>query len=206
MVAACSRRAGRRAAGGSPSSRRLRDQLRSTMSASRSRRITPGDTRDAFCLPASVKRPRQAADKGEASVEQQHDPTRIPVRARWRRTSRLRASADFQRARRRGRTVQGQWLTVTYARAEAVAEGDEPPARIGFSVSRRVGGAVVRNRVKRRLREIMRKRLSHVAPGWDIVITARASAAEAEYPALEEDVRELFSRARLWRTEERGTA
>jgi len=46
----------------------------------------------------------------------------------------------------------------------------------------------------------------HVAPGWDIVITARASAAEAEYGALEEDLRETFSRARLWRTEERGTA
>jgi ribonuclease P protein component len=85
-------------------------------------------------------------------------------------------------------------------------EGDEPPTRIGFSVSRRVGGAVVRNRVKRRLREIVRKRLSHVAPGWDIVITARASAAEAEYGALEEDLREIFSRVRLWRTEERGTA
>jgi ribonuclease P protein component len=95
---------------------------------------------------------------------------------------------------------------VGYARAEAVADGDEPPTRIGFSVSRRVGGAVVRNQVKRRLREIVRKRLSHVAPGWDIVITARASAAEAEYGALEEDLRETFSRARLWQTEERGTA
>jgi ribonuclease P protein component len=97
-------------------------------------------------------------------------------------------------------------LIVGYARAEAIVEGAEAPARIGFSVSRRVGGAVVRNQVKRRLREIVRKRLSHVAPGWDIVITARASAAEAEYGALEEDMREIFSRARLWRTEERGTA
>jgi len=97
-------------------------------------------------------------------------------------------------------------LIVGYARAEVAADGGEPPTRIGFSVNRRVGGAVVRNQVKRRLREIARKRLSHVAPGWDIVITARASAAEAEYGALEEDLRETFSRVRLWRTEERGTA
>jgi ribonuclease P protein component len=95
---------------------------------------------------------------------------------------------------------------VSYTRTETIVDGEEPPARIGFSVSRRVGNAVVRNRVKRRLREIVRKRLSHVAPGWDIVITARATAAEAEYGALEEDVRETFTRARLWRTEERGTA
>ncbi len=143
-------------------------------------------------------------------MEQQDESTRIsavkPERARWRRTSRLRANSDFQRVRRRGRSTHGRWLIVGYARADVVTDGAEPPARIGFSVSRRVGGAVVRNRVKRRLREIMRKRLSHVAPGWDIVITARASAAEAEYSALEEDVRETFSRARLWRTEERGTA
>ncbi|HEX3269340.1 MAG TPA: ribonuclease P protein component [Ktedonobacterales bacterium] len=143
-------------------------------------------------------------------MEQQDQSTRIPPgeaqRARWRRTNRLRASSDFQRVRRRGRSAHGQFLIVGYARAEAVADGAEPPARIGFSVSRRVGGAVTRNLVKRRLREIVRKRLSHVAPGWDIVITARASAAEAEYGALEEDLRETFSRARLWRTEERGTA
>jgi ribonuclease P protein component len=142
-------------------------------------------------------------------VEQQDQSTRIPAekpeRARWRRTSRLRASSDFQRVRRRGRSTHGRLLIVGYARAETVTDGAEPSARIGFSVSRRVGGAVVRNRVKRRLREIMRKRLSHVAPGWDIVITARASAAKVEYSALEEDVRETFARARLWRTEERGT-
>jgi ribonuclease P protein component len=143
-------------------------------------------------------------------VEQQDQSSRIsagePQQARWRRVNRLRANGDFQRVRRRGRTAHGRFLIVGYARAEAIVEGDEPPTRIGFSVSRRVGGAVVRNRVKRRLREIVRKRLSHVALGWDIVITARTSAAEAEYGALEEDLRETFSRARLWRTEERGTA
>jgi ribonuclease P protein component len=89
---------------------------------------------------------------------------------------------------------------------DSAAEGDELATRIGFSVSRRVGGAVVRNRVKRRLREIARNHLSHVAPGWDIVITARASAAEAEYRALAEDARETFSRAKLWQTAEQGTA
>jgi ribonuclease P protein component len=143
-------------------------------------------------------------------VEQQDQSTRIsaekPEQARWCRTNRLRTANDFQRVRRRGRTAHGRLLTIAYAFAEAAAQGEKPPTRIGFSVSRRVGGAVTRNRVKRRLREIVRKRLSHVAPGCDIVITARASAAEAEYGALEVDVRETFSRARLWRTEERGTA
>jgi ribonuclease P protein component len=153
---------------------------------------------------------RRTGQQGAASVEQQDQSTRIPAekpkRARWRRAYRLRASSDFQRVRRRGRTANGRWFIIAYAPAEGTTGGEAPPTRIGFSVSRRVGGAVTRNRIKRRLREITRKRLSHVAPGWDIVITARASAAEAEYGALEEDVRETFSRARLWRTEERGTA
>src|SRR5690348_2236868 len=129
-------------------------------------------------------------DEGAAFVEQQDPSTRISAgearRARWRRTNRLRANGDFQRVRRRGRTAHGRWLTVAFAPAETVAEGEKPATRIGFSVSRRVGGAVVRNRVKRRLREIARNHLSHVASGWDIVITARASAAEAEYHALAE--------------------
>jgi ribonuclease P protein component len=143
--------------------------------------------------------------KGAQSVEQQDPSTRILDRERWRGANRLRASADFQRVRR-GRTVNGQRLSLAFAHAVQAADGGEIPTRVGFSVSKRVGRAVTRNRVKRRLREIVRKRLSHVAPGWDIVITARASAAEAEYRTLEEDVRDLLVRAQLWRAGERGMA
>ncbi len=68
-------------------------------------------------------------------------------------------------------------------------------SRYGFSVSRRVGKAVVRNRVKRLLREILR--LTSLQPGWDIVFIARPLAAGANYTRLEKLVKVLLSRAGL---------
>jgi ribonuclease P protein component len=57
---------------------------------------------------------------------------------------------------------------------------DEPLSKIGFIVSKKVGGAVTRNLVKRRLREMFRTQL-HKPQGMDIVVIARAQAAEAEF-------------------------
>jgi ribonuclease P protein component len=94
-----------------------------------------------------------------------------------------------------GRRVSGALLLLGYAaRSELDSSG---PTRIGFSVSRRVGGAVVRNRVKRRLREVMRRKLVRIASGYDLVITARPGAAVAGMEMLEQDVAALLARARL---------
>jgi ribonuclease P protein component len=75
-------------------------------------------------------------------------------------------------------------------------------SRCGFVVSRRVGKAVVRNRVKRRLREIVRQ--TSVRPGWDIILIARAGAAVAGFRDLNQSVRELFIRAGLLTGENEG--
>jgi len=68
-------------------------------------------------------------------------------------------------------------------------------SRYGFSVSKRVGKAVIRNRVKRRLREIMR--LMPLLPGWDIMFIVRPPAATAGYAELKGAVADLLSKARL---------
>lgn len=68
-------------------------------------------------------------------------------------------------------------------------------SRYGFSVGRRVGKAVVRNRVKRLFREILRQ--TPLQSGWDIMFIARPRVASASYVNLERAVRELLFRARL---------
>jgi len=138
------------------------------------------------------------------SVEQQERTERIPERERFQRISRLRSSLDFARVRR-GRRVNGTFLALAYLKREA--EAADAPSRVGFSVGKRVGNAVVRNRVKRRLRESVRRKLVGVASGWDLIITARAGAAEANYAALDAELYELLTRTRLWRPEaQRGRA
>ena len=68
-------------------------------------------------------------------------------------------------------------------------------SRYGFSVSKRVGKAVVRNRVKRLLREILR--VTQLQPGWDIIFIARPAATSADYATLEKSVEHLLSQAGL---------
>lgn len=68
-------------------------------------------------------------------------------------------------------------------------------SRYGFSVSQRVGKAVTRNKVKRRLRQILR--VMPFKSGWDIIFIARPAVAQADYTSLQRRVIELLSRARL---------
>lgn len=71
-------------------------------------------------------------------------------------------------------------------------------SRYGISVSKRVGKAVVRNRVKRLLREILR--VAPLRPGWDIVFIARPAAASGDYAGLKQAVEGLLTRAHLLET------
>ncbi len=118
---------------------------------------------------------------------------------RFRRESRLRSSLDFARVRRRGTRQQGRWLMLAYLRRADMPDAATLPSRFGLSVSKRVGSAVQRNRVKRCLREAIRRRLWKTLPGWDMIVTARPEAASAEYTDLADEMQELLTRARLLR-------
>ena len=87
--------------------------------------------------------------------------------------SRLSRSAEFDRVFRHGRSPAGRDL-VLYV----FPRGGDEPARLGLSVSRKVGGAVERNRVKRLLREAFAQEVHRLAPGTDLVVVARHGASE----------------------------
>ena len=73
-----------------------------------------------------------------------------------------------------------------------------PVSRFGFSVSKRIGNAVVRNRVRRRVGEVIRLRLHAIAQGWDVVFIARNPIAQATYDQIEQACVRLLTRANLW--------
>jgi ribonuclease P protein component len=86
---------------------------------------------------------------------------------------RLSRSADFERVYRQGRSHANRWI-VLYA----FPRGPEGEARLGLSVSRKVGGAVDRNRVKRLLREAFSQRAGELVDGQDVVLVARPELKE----------------------------
>jgi len=102
------------------------------------------------------------------------------------REQRLRRRKDFAAAYRRGRAYGNQLLVIR------VLSNGSGVTRFGFVAGKVVGGAVVRNRVKRRLREAARR--IEVEPGFDIVIGARKPAAEATYVKLRQSLLALMRR------------
>lgn len=107
---------------------------------------------------------------------------------------RMRLSRDFDTAVRRGRRAGRRTLVVHAAIAEAPTD-DVAPARVGLVVSRAVGPAVVRNRVKRRLRALMRPRVAELPPGALVVLRANPAAGSASAAELSDDLDEALRRA-----------
>ena len=110
----------------------------------------------------------------------------------------VREDRRFREIRQRGRSVANDLLVVS-----ALAN-DLPYSRFGFAVSSRIGNAVVRNRIKRRLREIIRLRMATIRPGCDIILIARKPIRSAEYHQLETACARLLRRAQLLLDEEQA--
>jgi ribonuclease P protein component len=112
------------------------------------------------------------------------------------RRYRVREDRRFREIRQRGRSFSNDVLVL------CALANDLPYSRFGFSVSSRIGNAVVRNRIKRRLREIIRLRVAWIRPGCDIILIARKPIRSAEYHQLETACARLLRRAQLLLDEE----
>lgn len=109
---------------------------------------------------------------------------------------RLKKNADIQELRRAGRSWSNHELVLI------VRANDKPVSRFAFSVSRRIGHAVTRNRIKRLMRESIRRSLPHIQAGRDVLLIARAPARTASYTEIDSAVMQLLRQAQLW---ENGT-
>ena len=103
----------------------------------------------------------------------------------------LRKRAEFVQVQNKGKRHRGRSLLLM------VHPNDSDKSRIGLTVSRKVGNAVVRNRVRRRLRESIRSNPERFASGQDYVFIARARAATAGSSALHKEVEWLLNQVSL---------
>jgi ribonuclease P protein component len=112
------------------------------------------------------------------------------------RRNRLSRSRDFDAVYRHGRSVSTRFLVLYRFDRE---EGTDGEARLGIAVPKRIGSAVTRNRIKRRLREVWRELLPDVPAGADYVLLVRASLADTaenrDASWLRERVEEILGKA-----------
>ena len=103
------------------------------------------------------------------------------------RNERLRRRAEFQQVYERGVRIHGRYSTL-FLLPNAL-----PVGRLGVAATRKLGGAVRRNRAKRLIREIFRR--NHVAAGFDVVVVPKRELLDANLSTLEADYRHNLERS-----------
>jgi ribonuclease P protein component len=107
---------------------------------------------------------------------------------RFRPAERIRRRAEFQQIYDRGLKVHSRYTTVFL-----LANSRGGVGRLGVAATRKLGGAVQRNRAKRLIREIFRR--NKLAPGFDVVVVPKRELLEASLSTLEADYRSLLARS-----------
>lgn len=106
---------------------------------------------------------------------------------------RLKKRAEFLRVAAKGRKAPTPGLVL-----QVLLRPDAEPVRLGFTVTKKVGNAVIRNRTRRRLREAVRLLLrDHPAAGADLVLVGRDTTRSRPFPALIEDIAKSMAKLGL---------
>ena len=124
---------------------------------------------------------RHAARRGATVLRASDTP-----RQDFPRTARLVRRSEYDAVYREGRRRTSREFAV-FLRANGLDE-----SRFGWSIKKALGSAVKRNRIRRRIREIVRLHRQEISPGWDIVIHPRTSVATAEFAAVTSELLKLL--------------
>jgi ribonuclease P protein component len=124
------------------------------------------------------------AAKRDATVSHASDGSQLD----FPRACRLVRRAEYDAVYRDGRKRAGREFTV-FIRPNGLNL-----SRFGWSIKKALGSAVRRNRIRRRLREILRLHRQEISPGWDVVIHPRSSAATADFLALTQELLKVLPR------------
>ncbi len=103
----------------------------------------------------------------------------------------MKRNKTFRYVYRRGRSLPSKMLVMIYNKSKTGM------VKVGFSVSKRIGNSVARNRIKRRLREAFRPFIPEIKPGYDIIFIARDAVKEAEFGHISATMQNLLTRSGL---------
>lgn len=109
----------------------------------------------------------------------------------------LKRNKQFRQVYRKGKSVACRELVLIYTKNRS------DMVHVGFSVGKKLGNSVVRNRVKRRLREAFRPNLPLLLPGFDLIVIARDAARDAPFSSLADSLRYLLRKAGLFQKPKR---
>lgn len=108
-----------------------------------------------------------------------------------RKCERLTKNKEFKNVYKAGRRWSGPFFTMY------IKKNGSNCTRLGVSVSKRVGNSVVRNRVKRRIKEIFRINMGKIKKGFDIVVSTKPAISTAEFKDIEKELKRLLKRGHL---------
>ena len=130
---------------------------------------------------------RRAARRDAIASRPNKKAQEYPRGVRPESRGKLVRKADFDAVYRNGKRRSSSHFTVF------LKANDLPESRFGFSIKRALGGAVVRNRIRRRIREVVRLHRKEISAGWDFVIHPKPNVESAVFAALEDDLVRLLT-------------